>query len=260
MHTSRARAYDAHVGTDTFPAAAVEWLAPARVGETLAVGVASGSTARRLVGAGQTITVVDHDVPALVRQRRMSRWRRAIAARPDALPFTTGTFETIVVANNMDALTAKLAPRELARVLVRGGRLAVQATSRDDSVPWVRRLAAIMRRVDPAAMTSRADTAALAGLADSPFFMNVEHREFRMWVPMSKDGLLNQVAQNEKVSTLTSAEVADVLDEISQLYDSSARAPEPLLLPYTVACWRAEANYISLSPTPTTSHGFTISF
>ena len=248
------------MGTDTFPDAATHWLAPAHPGETLAIGATSGPMARRLVGDGRVVTVVDQDVPALVRQHRRGLWRRAIAARPEALPFATGLFETVVIANAAHAFTTKLAPREFARVLNRGGRLAVQCTERDDSVPWVRRLAAIMRRVDPNAMTARSGVDAVASLADSPYFVHVEHRKFRMWVPVSKDELLDQVAQNEQVAKLSAAEIADVLDEIGRLYDSSARAPEPLLLPYTVACWRAEANYISLGAGSAPSSGFTISF
>ena len=35
----------------------------------------------------------------------------------------------------------------------------------------------------------------------------------------------------------------ELLAEVGQLYDSSARAPDPLLLPFQASCWRAEVDH-----------------
>ena len=37
-----------------------------------------------------------------------------------------------------------------------------------------------------------------------------------------------------------------LLDEVAALYDSIARPPEPLLLPYRASCWRAEVDHTGL--------------
>ena len=37
-----------------------------------------------------------------------------------------------------------------------------------------------------------------------------------------------------------------MLTEVGALYDSSARPPEPLLLPYRAACWRAQVDHSGL--------------
>ena len=37
-----------------------------------------------------------------------------------------------------------------------------------------------------------------------------------------------------------------LLEEVAALYDSIARPPEPLLLPYRASCWRAEVDHSGL--------------
>jgi hypothetical protein len=39
---------------------------------------------------------------------------------------------------------------------------------------------------------------------------------------------------------------ANLLREVGALYDSSARAPEPLMLPYQASCWRAKVDHAGL--------------
>ena len=40
---------------------------------------------------------------------------------------------------------------------------------------------------------------------------------------------------------------AKLLAEVGDLYDTSARAPEPLLLPYQASCWRAVVDHSGLA-------------
>ena len=54
----------------------------------------------------------------------------------------------------------------------------------------------------------------------------------------------------ERLPAISSAEPTDRLDVLSAvgaLYDGSARAPEPLLLPYSVVCWRAVVDHTQLT-------------
>jgi hypothetical protein len=39
---------------------------------------------------------------------------------------------------------------------------------------------------------------------------------------------------------------ANLLREVGALYDSSARAPEPLMLPFQASCWRAMVDHAGL--------------
>ncbi len=223
-----------------FPPAAIDWLTPDCTGETLAIGAAGGPVIGRRLADGRPLCMVSHDQAALAARRSRTPGLRAVMATAGSLPFATCTFAEAVVAGGPNALAGGVDLSEVARVLVPDGRLVMYLITRDDSVPWVRRLAAIMRRADPAAMTSAAPDDPLAG---NRLFPQVEKREFRMWVPMTKEKLLDQAAHNDTIARLDPAQTATIVADIGKLYDELARVPEPLLLPYTVVCWRATVKH-----------------
>jgi len=230
-----------------FPSTAVDWLAPAEPGPVLAIGRASAATANRLARLGNPGTITDK-MPSAVRAacRRYPTLQGVVAA-PDALPFVPCSFSAVLVVQGMHLLPTGLALDEFARVLAPGGRISVQFTVRDDSVPWVRRLARILRTYDPEAMTSGAELYSVAGIAASPHFPVLEHRSFRMWVPITRVGMLEMVSSSPRLVGLGGPEVDGLLAEVGALYDSSAREPEPLLLPYSILCWRATVDHSELS-------------
>ena len=153
------------------------------------------------------------------------------------LPFAPLSFGVAFVHQSLHTLDLPVVLPEIARVLRPGGHLGISYTIRDDSVPWVRRLAALMRAVDPAAMTGDYGMEVLDVVVDSPFFPQLEHRRHRLWVPISRVDMLTMVAN--RFPDLPDDRRSELLAEVGRLYASSARVPEPLLLPYQVACWRA---------------------
>ncbi|MFZ0530689.1 MAG: methyltransferase domain-containing protein, partial [Propionicimonas sp.] len=169
----------------------------------------------------------------------------AVAAAADALPFLPCAFSAVLVAQGLHRLAPGLVLPEFARVLAPGGHLAVMATFRDDSVPWVRRLAAILRRYDPQAMTE-ADAGA-ATIPASAHFPVIERRDFRRWIPITREGMLELVAGSPRLAGLEPSLAEPLRAEVADLYDSSAPRSEPLLLPYTVRCARAEVDHAELS-------------
>ena len=64
-------------------------------------------------------------------------------------------------------------------------------------------------------------------------------------MPVSRVGLLGMVAS--RFPDLEQDRLTELLDEVGRLYESSARPPEPLLLPYKVSCWRAWVDHTELS-------------
>ncbi|MGB7964254.1 MAG: methyltransferase domain-containing protein [Propionicimonas sp.] len=227
------------------PQSAFDWLAGHRQDALLAVGAASLTPARHLVGTG-TLTLVDRATSRLAAAAHRHPGLGVVAGAPDALPFASCSFDQVVVAELLHTLAPRLCLAEFARVLRTGGTLAVLQTVRDDSVPWVRRLAAILRQVDPTAMTSDESATAVA-LADSRYFPTAEQRRFRLWMPAAKPELLAMV---ERLPGISGAEPSDrqgVLAAVGALYEASARVPEPLLLPYSVVCWRAQVDHSQLT-------------
>jgi hypothetical protein len=114
-------------------------------------------------------------------------------------------------------------------------------------VPWVRRLIDLMRRVDPGSGTGDFGTEAVDAVVESPYFGEVESRTFRNWVPISRAGLVAMVERRPSTRQLTEDQRARLLQDVGALYDSSARAPEPLLLPFRATCWRAVADHSQLA-------------
>jgi SAM-dependent methyltransferase len=70
----------------------------------------------------------------------------------------------------------------MARVLKPGGHLAIAYNTRDDTVPWVRRLAALLQQADPDAMKGDYGVDSVDAVAESPYFVTLERRDLRDWI------------------------------------------------------------------------------
>jgi SAM-dependent methyltransferase len=203
------------------------------------------------------ITVIERSPADAARLR--PRWL-ALAADPSALPFTPFSHDHVVVAEVLADLPPRLCLAEFARVLRPGGRLSVLHTARDDSVPWVRRLGGLVRQLDPTAMTGSGIAATAAALNGNHYFGELAERRFRIWVPAALPQLLAMVAALPGVRAATASEREALLAEVEALYETSARPPEPLLLPYTLACWRAVVDHAELTaPVELAEEGLRIS-
>jgi ubiquinone/menaquinone biosynthesis C-methylase UbiE len=243
----------------TFPEAALDWLLPQTASVILALGASSAQLARRFTQRGHKLSMVDADPAALAKVRLKLPGVTLVSASPAKLPFPSCSFHAVLLTSDPQRFAEKQTLAELARVLIPGGELLVQDTLRDDSVPWVRRLAAIVQRADPTAMTATTHAEGLDAIAASPHFRNAAAKEFRLWIPADKEALLGQVRRNAGVAALDPAAREDLLGEVGALYDSSARAPEPLLLPYKISCWKAEVDHGALVTRTRRDDGFQIS-
>jgi len=221
----------------TFPVTALDWLIGDRGTQVLALGRTCGPLMGMLADRGDRLTANDPD-PSGVR-RMLARAPRALPTVADAtkLPFVPCAFDVVLINQSFHALDPDAVLPELARVLKPGGHLALSYTIRDDSVPWVRRLVTLVRSVDPQAMTGDYGSASVDALAGSPHFPTVERRDFRLWAPIGRAAMLGMVGR--RFPDLAEDRRADLLADVAALYESSARVPDPLLLPYRVACWRA---------------------
>ncbi|OYN92646.1 class I SAM-dependent methyltransferase [Parenemella sanctibonifatiensis] len=219
-----------------YAAASVEWLLGSRPARVLVLGHTSAALIDEAVTAGHQVTLIDKSTFRANRARE--RWGiTAIAARAEALPFRPQRFDIALASQNLHKFAPGLALPEVARVLKPGGHIAVSYTVRDDGVPWVRRMAAILREVDDTMMRGDYGDDSINDVLASPYFAPADQRDFRSWVPIDRAGMVAMVASATK--HLSEAERDRVAEDVGRLYDTSARPPEPLLLPYRVACWRA---------------------
>ncbi|WP_090589736.1 class I SAM-dependent methyltransferase [Auraticoccus monumenti] len=226
------------------PAGAMAWLVPEQAAEVL--DLAGGSTvfARELHREGHRVTVLERE-PAvarmLVHEGVTDVWATPVAVlgQPESLPFKAQRFDAVTASDTLDRFAPGLALPEIARVLRPEGTLSVVCTTRDDTVPWVRRLAATVQQVDPQAMRGDYGQQAIRSVEESDCFTAVERRDFRNWIPITRDGLLEMVGRRPAVRALDADRRQELLGEVSGLYDSIARYPEPLMLPFQSSCWRA---------------------
>ncbi|WP_232549099.1 class I SAM-dependent methyltransferase [Propioniciclava soli] len=233
-------------GLPAFPDAALTWLVPRPLGQAraLVLGRSGAPVIEQLAGSGAALVACDASRGGLRALVHRAPGALPTVARPERLPFAAHAFDAVFVHQSLQHLQADAVLPELARVLTPGGRLALSWMIRDDSVPWVRRLAALLQDVDPEAMTGNYGTDSVAALADVPWFPTVERRNHRLWVPIARVDLMQMVAH--RFPDLPADRLAQLMREVGELYESSARPPEPLLLPYQVACWRAEVNHSAL--------------
>lgn len=231
----------------TYPEAAISWLVPGSGRAVLDVGSGRGAVARMLVDAGHRVCCVDHDRERLARLAQRLPQAYQVVAKAESLPFTSRHFDAVTLHESSTGFAPGLALAEFARVLRPGGTLCLVLTSRDDSVPWVKRLARLLQAEDPTAMQGDFETPTLRALADSPYFPEVEQRTFRNWLPITREGLIQMVSSRPALAKLPAERLESLQQQVGALYDSSARAPEPLLLPFQARCWRAVADHSELT-------------
>jgi len=230
----------------SIPPEALEWLIGPERTSVLLVG-ASGGYASLLARAGHSVTVVDSD-PAMLTQFAYSIPRvHTVAAKAESLPFDPKYFSVVLAIQNFHTFAPGLALEEWARVLRDEGRVAMAYITRDDSVPWVKKLKRIVQAHLPEAMTSEYGADMLSALKDSAYFPHIEKKSYRLWLPSTRAQLQDNARHASGAESLSEADLGSMLDEIGQLYDEYARVPDPLQLPYQILCIRAQVDHSTLS-------------
>ncbi|MDR0417344.1 MAG: class I SAM-dependent methyltransferase [Propionibacteriaceae bacterium] len=226
--------------------AALEWLLGERPASVLVIGAAGGYPAL-FSSSGHEVTVVDRSFDRIAPLANTGSRFHGIVARGEALPFDPCCFDFVAAVQNFHTFAPGLALSEWARVLKPGGRIGLAYFVRDDSVPWVKKLARVIQTRLPDAMRGDYGDAALKHLDDSPFFPQAEERRFRLWVPCSRAALQAQTANAVGASRLKATDLEALSQDVGRLYDQYARSPEPLQLPYALVCRRAVVDHTELT-------------
>ena len=233
------------------PPTALQWLLAAQDGAIRPAIrlLALGRTAAPLAGAlGEDVRLVACDTSRAGVRALLHRARHAlpVVAQPGQLPFAPGSFDVVAIHQSLHLLPEG-SMASIARVLAPGGHVAVSYVVRDDSVPWVRRLGDLLRDVDPGAMAGAYGTDSVERLTTSRFFTDVVERRHRLWVPISRVNLLDMVAR--RFPDLDADRLSQLMHAVGELYENSARVPEPLLLPYQVSSWKAVVDHVEAAST-----------
>jgi SAM-dependent methyltransferase len=213
-----------------YPRDAVAWL----VGDAQVVvdlGAGTGKLTRGVAALGRDVVAVEPLPEMAARLRSVMPEARVLAGSAEEIPLDDGSVDAVVAGQAYHWFDPPRALPEIARVLRPGGALGIVWNTRDDEVPWVRRLTELM---GTETWTSRTvDSVDASGLFDP-----VEEAQFRHEQRLERGVLLDLVSSRSGIATLDEAGRARVLDAVGALYDSVAE-PDGLLLPYVTHAYRA---------------------
>ena len=237
-----AAAYDA--GRPTFPADALTWiLGPGRL-QILDLGAGTGKLSQVAAALGHDVVAVDPSEEMLSVCRKLNGVDTMVGAA-ESIPLAHASVDAVIVGQAFHWFDHARALPEIARVLRPHGVLGLLWNNYDTVVPWVRRLHRAMIGEDFLAVNDEFDP--MPVLLQSDLFSMVETARFRHWHDLDRTGLKQLAQSHSRVAVLTESRRESVLEQIDGIYDSTARPPEPLRMPYFANCYRTRpsdlANY-----------------
>jgi SAM-dependent methyltransferase len=227
---SVAEAYDR--ARPSYPLEAAEWLVGREPATVVELGAGTGKLTDRLVELGHDVLATDPDDEMLQHLRLRHPDLRVATAPAEAVPVATRTVDTVVAAQSFHWFDTDRALREAARMLKPEGRIALVWNTRDERVPWVRKLGRIIG-------TQEQDVDPTDVLVSSKHFGYVEEASFRFWQPLRRQQLHDLVRSRSYVAVLDPMAQDRLLRKVDELFDEYDRGPDGLLLPYVTRCFRA---------------------
>ncbi|MGH9182773.1 MAG: class I SAM-dependent methyltransferase [Acidimicrobiales bacterium] len=219
-------------GRPGYPPEAVAWVVGALEvdGRSTVVDLASGTgkLTAPLLPTGAQVVAVEPVGPMRARLTVAVPGAEVVAGTAEALPLGPATIDAITVGQAFHWFRAGDALAEAARVLRRGGGLAVLRNQRDESVPWVAELSRLIgwhRREVP-----RFSEPGLAGAVDATgAFTSLRRRRFDHAQELDTETLVDRVASVSFVAVLEEGERADLLARVRRL---ARGLPDRFTLPY----------------------------
>lgn len=218
------------------PASAMAWLLPENAARVLDLCGGNGAFTRDLVHAGHRVFGITENARTAERLAAGIGSATIVRASARRMPFRPRWFDAVTVAVDTPRLH-EVFP-ETVRVLRPGGYLGLLSTARDDTVPWVRRLAAMVQTYDPTAMTATPTGPTASDLEAGGWFVTTESKVFRLWVPIDRPRLLAMVERRRPVQQLGHDQRRNLLADVGMLFDDIARGHE-VKLPYRIECHKA---------------------
>jgi SAM-dependent methyltransferase len=190
-----------------------------RPGRTLLdVGAGTGKLSRLVAASG--VRVLAFDPAASMIRQAASPDVIAVRAVAEALPLRRHAVDAVCAASAFHWFDGRRALGEAHRALRHGGRLALLWTVRDDMVPWIAALSAIVNRYERDWPRYRTGAWRAAFDVSRDLFRPVEETRFPHVHELSPDGVVDRVASVSFVAALPPASREDVLAEVRALLAS----------------------------------------
>lgn len=214
-----------------YPDEAVRWLlgdAPARV---LDLAAGTGKLTRQLAAAGHDVVAVEPSPEMLARLRVAVPAATALQGRAESIPLPAASVDAVTVGQAFHWFDPPVALPEIARVLRPGGVLGLVWNTRDDGVPWVRRLGELIG----SETVTRVEVAEAVGTAEE--FGPVEHAAFRLAQRLDRATLLDLVSSRSFCATRAPEDRERVLGAVGALFDEVSTGGV-VELPYVTEAFR----------------------
>jgi SAM-dependent methyltransferase len=153
-----------------------------------------------------------------------------VAGTAEAVPVATGVVDAVLVAQAFHWFRVAEALAEAARVLRPGGGLGLVWNDRDDSVPWVAELSALIRWNDRP-VPNHQDIDWNTAVAGAGAFGPLEHRRFRLEQTLDVDTLVDRVLSTSYIAARPASEQATLAGDVRRLV-VDADLGERFVLPY----------------------------
>ena len=223
----------------SYPREAAAWLAGRAPAQVLELGAGTGKLTEELVALGHRVVATDPSEPMLHRLAERVPGAASACGTAEQIPARSRSADVVVAGQAFHWFDLERALPEIARVLRPGGEIALAWNLRDERIPWVKRLGALIGTPDQ----QNDPTNALLG---SHLFGYVESATFRFWQPLDRDRLRDLVASRSNVAVMSDLERERVLRKVDELYDSYGRGADGMLLPYVTRCYKAVVRPLAL--------------
>jgi SAM-dependent methyltransferase len=231
-------------GRPGYPIDAVRWLTGDEPLSILELGAGTGKLTRELVALGHDVHATDPDPAMLDVLARNYAVTRISQTTAEEIPAPDSTFDIVIAAQCYHWFDHERALPEIARVLKRGGSLSLVWNTRDERIPWVKRLGRLIGR--PGQGSGPGEE-----LESSPYFGPVERETFKHWQVIDRSSIQDLVLSRSNVATLPAEAREAKLRDVLAFYDDFGRGMDGMQLPYVTECFRAVVG-IKPQPKPTT--------
>jgi ubiquinone/menaquinone biosynthesis C-methylase UbiE len=228
-----ADAYDR--GRPTYPVEAATWLTGPQPLTVLELGAGTGKLTSRLVELGHDVHATDPDRAMLDILERDLPDVRTSQSTAEEIPAGDRSYDVVVCAQAFHWFDHERALPEIARVLKPGGALSLVWNQRDERIPWVKRLGAIIGTQEQLREPAQA-------LSASRLFDEPTSEGFKHWQVINRDSIKDLVQSRSNVAVLDPDARARKLAEVLAFYDDFGRGMDGMQLPYAAHCFRATVN------------------
>ena len=224
-----------------YPAAAVEWVladherpgnAATRV---LDIGAGTGALTRGLVALGLDVVAIepDPDMRAVLEDRVPGA--SVLAGSAEDVPLDDGAVDAVLGGQMWHWVDLERAVSEVARVLRPGGTFGLLWNFRDESVPWMAELGAILGGDDV-----HAGPAQVVLPPGAPFTARAA-RDFRWSQELARADVVDLVSTRSHVQVLPEGERRALLAKVADLVEThpAVACHARVEIPYVTSCWRA---------------------